>query len=56
MKSVYEFAGIFLYRDAVDMRKSINGLSVLVQEAGIGCLVSNVDRRTEQSLSGHRPL
>ncbi len=39
MKSVYEFGGIFLYKDAVDMRKSINGLSVLAQEAGIGSLM-----------------
>jgi len=31
MKPVEHFEGIYLYRDAVDMRKSINGLSAIVQ-------------------------
>ena len=39
MKSPSEFKGVFLHRDPVDMRKAINGLSVLVQEAGMGDLM-----------------
>lgn len=39
MKSPYEFKGIFIHRNPVDMRKAINGLSVLVQEAGMGELM-----------------
>lgn len=39
MKSVHHFEGIFLYRHSVDMRKSINGLSVLVQNESIGSLM-----------------
>lgn len=39
MKSPKDFKGVYLHRDPVDMRKAINGLSVLVQEAGIGNLM-----------------
>lgn len=39
MKSPKDFKGVYLHRDPVDMRKAINGLSVLVQEAGIGTLM-----------------
>ena len=33
MRSFDSFDGIYLHRDAVDMRKSINGLSLIVSEA-----------------------
>lgn len=33
MKNVSEFQRIYLHREAVDFRKSINGLSVLVEQA-----------------------
>ena len=33
MKSVSDFQRIYLHREAVDFRKSINGLSVLVEQA-----------------------
>ncbi len=33
MKSFYDFDAIYLHRDAVDFRKSINGLSVMVEQA-----------------------
>jgi transposase len=36
VKRPEDFAGIFIHRDRVDMRKSINGLSEIVQEAGMG--------------------
>jgi len=39
MKSATEFNGVFIHKDPVDMRKAINGLSVLVQEAGMGDLM-----------------
>lgn len=39
MKSPSEFKKVFLHRDPVDMRKAINGLSVLVAEAGMGNLM-----------------
>lgn len=39
MKSPKDFKGVFLHRDPVDMRKAINGLSVIVQEAGMGDLM-----------------
>ena len=39
MKSPKDFKGVYLYRDPVDMRKAINGLSVLVQESGMGDLM-----------------
>lgn len=39
MKSPKNFKGVFLHRDPVDMRKAINGLSVLVQEADMGDLM-----------------
>lgn len=32
MKSVVEFEHLYVHREAVDMRKSINGLSVIVKE------------------------
>ena len=32
MRSIFEFSSLFIHRDPVDMRKSINGLSVIVQE------------------------
>jgi transposase len=33
MRACSEFSAIYLYRDAVDFRKSINGLTVLVEQA-----------------------
>lgn len=36
MKRPEDFAGIFIHRERVDMRKSINGLSEIVQEAKMG--------------------
>ena len=39
MKSPGEFKGVFLHRDPVDMRKAINGLSVLVESARMGNLM-----------------
>jgi len=39
MKSISEFEGVFIHRDPVDMRKAINGLSALVEEAGMGELM-----------------
>lgn len=38
MKRPEDFAGIFIHRDRVDMRKSINGLSEVVEEARMGDL------------------
>ncbi len=35
MKSITEFGSLYLHRNPVDMRKNINGLSVLVKE-GMG--------------------
>ena len=32
MKSVSSFTSIYVYRTAIDMRKSINGLSVVVEQ------------------------
>ena len=32
MKSISEFESIYIYRPVVDMRKSINGLSVIVDQ------------------------
>ncbi|MCK5881438.1 MAG: IS66 family insertion sequence element accessory protein TnpB [Sinobacterium sp.] len=32
MKSAQEFATVYLHRDVVDFRKSINGLSVIVEQ------------------------
>jgi len=40
MRSVHDFKSVFIHRDPVDMRKSINGLSVLVEAAGMGELFS----------------
>lgn len=39
MRSAKEFKGVFIHKDPVDMRKAINGLSALVQEAGRGDLM-----------------
>ncbi len=39
MKRPEDFAGIFLHRDPVDMRKQINGLAAIVQTAGMGDLM-----------------
>jgi len=39
MKSPSDFKGVFIHRDPVDMRKAINGLSVLVASAGMGELM-----------------
>ncbi len=36
MKRPEDFAGIFIHRERVDMRKSINGLSEIVSEAKMG--------------------
>ena len=32
MKSIFDFKNLYIHRDAVDLRKSINGLSVIVKE------------------------
>ncbi len=32
MKSIFDFKNLYLHRDAVDLRKSIGGLSVIVKE------------------------
>lgn len=32
MKSIFEFKNLYIHRDAVDLRKNINGLSVIVKE------------------------
>jgi transposase len=40
MKAISEFKNIFLHRSPVDMRKAINGLSVMVQEEKMGDLFS----------------
>ena len=32
MKSIYDFQTLYIHRGAVDMRKSINGLSVIVEQ------------------------
>ena len=39
MKSISEFQGVFIHRDPVDMRKAINGLSEIVESAGMGSLM-----------------
>lgn len=39
MKSVSDFQGVFIHRDPVDMRKAINGLSAIVEEARMGQLM-----------------
>jgi len=39
MKSPSEFKGVFIHKDPVDMRKAINGLSALVESAGMGELM-----------------
>lgn len=38
MRSVKEFKNVFIHRAPVDMRKAINGLSVLVEAEGMGNL------------------
>lgn len=40
MKPLSEFKNIYLYREAIDMRKAINGLSVLIEQEGVGDLFS----------------
>lgn len=39
MKSVKEFTNVFIHREAVDMRRGINGLSEIVQMANMGELM-----------------
>jgi len=39
MKSANEFKGVFIHRNPVDMRKSINGLSEIVEMAQMGELM-----------------
>lgn len=39
MKSIKEFGSVYIHRDPVDMRKGINGLSVLIQLASMGDLM-----------------
>ncbi len=39
MKSLTAFKKVFIHRNAVDMRKAINGLSDIVQQSGIGELM-----------------
>lgn len=39
VRSPSTFKGVFLHRDPVDMRKAINGLGILVEEAGMGNLM-----------------
>lgn len=39
MRAITEFQGIFVHRDPVDMRKSINGLSEIVEQEGMGDLM-----------------
>lgn len=39
MKSVRAFAGVYLHREPVDMRKAIDGLTAIVQETGMGELM-----------------
>lgn len=36
VKRPEDFSGVYIHRDRVDMRKSINGLSEIVVEAGMG--------------------
>jgi len=40
MKSLDEFKNVYIHRDPVDMRKAINGLSILVETSGMGNLFS----------------
>ena len=39
MKSVREFKGVFFHRDPVDMRKQVNGLLQIVEQARMGELM-----------------
>ena len=39
MKAVTDFKGVYIHRDPIDMRKSINGLSEIVESAGMGNLM-----------------
>lgn len=39
MRSVHKFGGVFLHREPVDMRKAINGLSEIVQNAKMADLM-----------------
>jgi len=36
MKALTEFQGVYLHRDPVDMRKAVNGLSEIVEQARMG--------------------
>ena len=38
MRTPTDFAGVFIHRDPVDMRRGINGLCELVESEGIGSL------------------
>ena len=39
MRSILDFSGVYIHRDPVDMRKSINGLSEIVEAAAMGDLM-----------------
>jgi len=39
MKSPQSFKKVFIHKDPVDMRKAINGLSAIVEDAGMGDLM-----------------
>jgi transposase len=39
MKSVSDFQGVFFHREPVDMRKAVNGLSQIVEQAKMGELM-----------------
>jgi len=39
MRAVTEFEGVLLHREPVDMRKAINGLSAIVEQARMGDLM-----------------
>jgi len=36
MRSIHDFQGVYLHREPVDMRKSINGLSAIVELEAMG--------------------
>jgi hypothetical protein len=38
MKRPEDFGGVFIHQGRVDMRKGINGLAEVVEEAGMGAL------------------
>lgn len=39
MRSITEFSGVFIHREPVDMRKAINGLSIIVEAEAMGDLM-----------------